>query len=49
MPIKTIVDFGPKSKDCFRLMKEKYPNYDVVIMNHINSIFIQVIHPDLVQ
>ena len=30
-------------------MKEDYPHYDVVVANEINSVCIELIHPDLQQ
>ena len=42
-------DFRESTKDAFKGAKERYPGHDVVVMNIINKIHIDLIHPDLVQ
>ena len=42
-------DFSPNTKDTMKKVKEEYPNYDVVVMNLMNNIFVELIHPDLLQ
>ena len=44
-----IYDLQGKRPDATKIIKEKYPNYDVVVMNLMNKISIDLIHPDLVQ
>ena len=48
----TMLDYYDLSKDTDDAMariKETYPNYDVVIMNAFNNIFVDLAHPDLHQ
>ena len=44
-----IYDYSEKTKDALRIVKEKYPHYDVAIMNLVDGIFIDLINPDLIQ
>ena len=46
------LDYYNMSKDAddaLKVVKEQYPNYDVVIFNFFNTIFIDYCHPDLHQ
>ena len=38
-----------KTDDVMELIKEKYPQYDVVVLNVFNTIFIDLLHPNLNQ
>ena len=42
-------DFSPTTTDAMERVKKEYPQYDVVVMNLFNQIFLDLIHPDLVQ
>ena len=49
MTILDIYNFSETTKDAYKLHKEKYKDYDVVIMNVFNNIYIDIINPDLQQ
>ena len=42
-------DFSPTTTDAMGKIKKEYPEYDVVVMNSFNQIFIDLVHPDLIQ
>ena len=44
-----VYDYSEKAKDGLAIVKEKYPHYDVAIMNLVDGIFIDLINPDLIQ
>ena len=44
-----IYDLSPNTKDAMRVPKETYPQYDVCVMNTMNKVYINLIHPDLIQ
>ena len=43
-----VYDMSPNTKDAMKFAKEKFSKYDVVVMNTMNKININLIHPDLV-
>ena len=49
MSLFKFYDFSPDTKDALENVKKHYPNYDVAILNIFNSIFIDILHPDLAQ
>ena len=42
-------NFGENTTDALKAIKEEYPGRDVVVMNVVDKIVIDLIHPDLVQ
>ena len=48
LPIMDIYDVSPTSKDAMAFAKKRFPDYDVVVTNMMNEIYVDIIHPDLV-
>ena len=40
-------DYSEKAKDGIYFIKKEFPGYDVVILNIMNVLLVDVIHPDL--
>ena len=48
-PLFEVYDFSETCEDSMIVCKEKYPHYDVVLLNVFNSIFIDLVNVDLHQ
>ena len=49
MTLQHFIDYGKKSKDAMKKVKEIFPQYDVVIMNMFKDVQLILIHPDLIR
>ena len=44
-----IYNLDDKTEDAMIFGKQNYPHYDVAVLNILNTIYVDLIHPDLVQ